>query len=366
MKIGVVTTSYPRFAGDPAGGFVQGHVAALRALGHDVEVIAAGERDEVVAEPEAPGARIVRVRGDQLFYRGGAPERLERAPLQAGLAAASFSARLSATLAFHLPRWDLVIAHWLAPSALAVALARAGRRPPLLAIAHGGDVHTLRRTRLLGPTLAALRAGGARLVFVSEELRAIAKARDAIVQPMGIALDRFGAIPRAPSDPPTIAVASRLVQVKGVDVAIAAMQHVRRPARLMIAGDGPERAALTARAPVDRVTFLGAVDTRRRDELLGRASVVVVPSRILPNGRSEGTPLIALEALAAGVPVVASAVGGLREVRSLSLVRPDDPRQLAAAIEGVLAHPPSPAALRGSVADLGWPDVAARLLAATA
>jgi glycosyltransferase involved in cell wall biosynthesis len=117
---------------------------------------------------------------------------------------------------------------------------------------------------------------------------------------------------------------------------------------------------------VDRVTFLGAVDTRRRDELLGRASVVVVPSRILPNGRSEGTPLIALEALAAGVPVVASAVGGLREVRSLSLVRPDDPRQLAAAIEGVLAHPPSPAALRGSVADLGWPDVAARLLAATA
>ncbi|MCW5804715.1 MAG: glycosyltransferase family 4 protein, partial [Deltaproteobacteria bacterium] len=175
-----------------------------------------------------------------------------------------------------------------------------------------------------------------------------------------------GAIPRAPSDPPTIVIASRLVQVKGVDVAIAAMQHVRRPAHLVIAGDGPERATLAARAAdAPRVTFLGAVDTRRRDELLGRASVVVVPSRILPNGRSEGTPLIALEALAAGVPVVASAVGGLREVRSLALVPPDDPHRLAQTIDDVLAHPPPAATLRGSVADLGWPEVARRLLAAT-
>ncbi|HEY0991783.1 MAG TPA: hypothetical protein VGD80_32240, partial [Kofleriaceae bacterium] len=45
MKLGIVTTSYPRFAGDPAGSFVAGHAAALRALGHDVEVVAAGARD---------------------------------------------------------------------------------------------------------------------------------------------------------------------------------------------------------------------------------------------------------------------------------------------------------------------------------
>ncbi|HEX8109082.1 MAG TPA: hypothetical protein VF516_15220, partial [Kofleriaceae bacterium] len=42
MQLGVVTTSYPRFPGDPAGNFVAAHVAALRALGHHVEVIAAG------------------------------------------------------------------------------------------------------------------------------------------------------------------------------------------------------------------------------------------------------------------------------------------------------------------------------------
>ncbi|HEX7836646.1 MAG TPA: hypothetical protein VF469_04235, partial [Kofleriaceae bacterium] len=71
MKLGVVTTSYPRFPGDPAGNFVAAHVAALRALGHRVEVVAAGE----------PGHDdVLRVRS-RLFYRGGAPDALERAPL---------------------------------------------------------------------------------------------------------------------------------------------------------------------------------------------------------------------------------------------------------------------------------------------
>lgn len=43
MKVGVVTTSYPRFVDDPAGNFVGEHVAALRNLGHDVQVIAAAD-----------------------------------------------------------------------------------------------------------------------------------------------------------------------------------------------------------------------------------------------------------------------------------------------------------------------------------
>ena len=52
----------------------------------------------------------------------------------------------------------------------------------------------------------------------------------------------------------------------------------------------------------------------------------------MPGGRTEGTPMIALEALAAGVPVVASAVGGLRELAQIQLVPPDDPHALAMAI----------------------------------
>jgi glycosyltransferase involved in cell wall biosynthesis len=369
MKLGVVTTSYPRFPGDPAGNFVAAHVAALRALGHRVDVIAAG------GPASAGSAR--RVGGLGLFYAGGAPDALERSPLRAGLAAAAFTARLTAAVAADARRWDAIVAHWLAPSAIAAL--PAGR--PLTAIGHGGDVFTLRRLRLLGPVLGALHRRGARLVLVSEQLREVARAAApalagwldaALVQPMGVDAARFAALPRAPSDPPTVLCAARLVPIKGVDVALAAMRHVRAAARLVIAGDGPEHARLArAAAPAPAIalnaTLLGEVPTERRDDLLSTASVVVVPSRVIPGGRTEGTPAIALEALAAGVPVVASAVGGLRGLAGrpgVQLVPPDDPRALAGAIDRALADPLPPAALRAAVADLDWRQVAPRLLRA--
>lgn len=370
VRLGVVTTSYPRFAGDPAGNFVAGHVGALRALGHDVEVIAAGTPEDTLdSRPEDTGRPIgdavLRVGGARLFYRGGAPDALERAPIRAGASAAVFTARLTARVISRARRWDAIIAHWLAPSALA-ALPSPGR---LVAIAHGGDVFTLRRMHLLRPVLWALHRRGARLVFVSEHLRAIA--RDAapalaswldaaIVQPMGLPLARFAALVRTPSDPPIVLVAARLVPIKGIDVAIAAMPHVQRGARLVIAGDGPERARLTATPGAH--TLLGEVTTEKRDDLLRTASVVVVPSRIMPSGRTEGTPAIAIEALAAGVPVIASSVGGLCDVPGVRLVPPEDPYELARAIDQLLAHPPSAESLRAGVTNLDWREVAPRLI----
>lgn len=360
LRIGVVTTSYPRFAGDPAGNFVAAHVAALRSLGHDVEVIAAGDvaKSRVIAAANAVEPGVTRV-PSRLFYDGGAPEALERGGRI--LEAASFTAQLAARVALRASHWDLAIAHWLAPSALAALPTRV----PLVAIAHGGDVHTLARTRLLGPALALLRARRARLAFASDELRAIAARHgnvgDAIVQPMGVDLAHFARLDRAPARPPIILVLARLVPIKGVDVAIAAMARVRTPAHLVVAGDGPERARLEQPERPD-VELIGAVDTSRRDELLSRASLVVVPSRVLSNGRSEGMPVVAFEALASGVPVVASAVGGLRELAGIALVPPDDPDALARAIDASLASPASPTRLRATVAHLDWTSVAARLL----
>jgi glycosyltransferase involved in cell wall biosynthesis len=409
LRIGLVTTSYPRESGDPAGSFVAAHVAAMRLLGHDVEVITA--RDI----------------GSPLFEGSGAPEELERGGLldqaKAMLEGARFTADLTTAVYKRIHDWDLVVAHWL-PCAVAAVTARQALRAakpstprkPILAIAHGGDVHTLRRTFLLAPTMKTLEVAGVKVAFVSDELRQLAGADKAgvraIVQPMGVNVERFADLARTPTTPPTIAVIGRLVPIKGVDVAIDAMTHVSTPARLEIAGDGPERAALEQRAEKirsdlnssaqeirsdlnssaqeirsdlnssARISFLGQLNADARDELLGRASLVVIPSRVLPNGRSEGTPLVALEALASGVPVIASDVGGLRELANdnprgsgdepshpfreqpslVTLVPPDDPRALAAAIDRVLANPPPSDRLRASVEQLDWSRVAQRLL----
>jgi glycosyltransferase involved in cell wall biosynthesis len=417
MRVGVITTSYPRYAGDHAGNFVAAHVAAMRALGHDVDVIAAGsvaadsargsdlvgiskrhegrdkarrsERRTKVSDridriPSSLSDHIDRI-PSSLFYRGGAPDALETGGSYLG--AAAFTARMAAMVARRASRWDLIVAHWLAPSALAAL----PNRVPLLAIAHGGDVHTLARLHLLGPMLHALRMRRARLAFVSAELLELARSHGpvdgAIVQPMGVDVAHFAALGRAPTQPPTILVVARLVPVKGVDVAIDAMNHIERPARLVIAGAGPEYQRILdsaghsagqsdrfapaidmlgaherrIRAPA--IDVLGSVDTARRDQLLREASIVVVPSRVLPNGRTEGMPAIAIEALAAGVPVVASAVGGLRSLAAAALVPPDDPGALAASIDRVLAAPPSDRSLRASVIELDWLRVAQRLLA---
>lgn len=368
--IGVVATSYPRWPGDAAGGFVAGHVDWLRASGADVEILAAGQ-----GLPAPTG----------LFYGGGAPEALERGLGVLG-PALGFSAQMLAKVAVRARRWDAIAAHWLAPGAVAAALAPT--RVPVLAIAHGGDVHLLARAKLLAPVLALLVARDARIVFVSDELRrraldavprvlAARVAMRSIVQAMGVDDKRTARIVAArrarardvDARPATIVVLARLVPVKGVDVAIEAMRHVRAEARLVIAGDGPMRAALEAAARDARVDFAGWLDADARDALLARADALLVPSAPVEHGRSEGMPMAAREALAAGVPVIASATGGLVELAAhgATLVPPRDPRALAVAIDRVLAAPP----IDGLAADvnpdprataaLGWRGVGAVL-----
>jgi glycosyltransferase involved in cell wall biosynthesis len=123
-------------------------------------------------------------------------------------------------------------------------------------------------------------------------------------------------------------VASRLSAEKGIDVAIDACRMARVP--LVIAGEGPQRASLQARAGSDRnsVRFAGRLDTGELASLRAGAAIAPVPSR------SENFSTAAAEAMAAGVPVVASRVGGLPElVDDDGLVPADDPAALAGAIE---------------------------------
>jgi glycosyltransferase involved in cell wall biosynthesis len=110
------------------------------------------------------------------------------------------------------------------------------------------------------------------------------------------------------------------------------------PVRLSMVGDGEERGGLLKRAEgrvvAQRTTWHGNVPEVA--SLLPAFDVFVLSSR------TEGTPIVLFEAMAAGVPVVATAVGGVPEVVSPAeaiLVPPDDPVRLAAAIRETLDNP---------------------------
>jgi glycosyltransferase involved in cell wall biosynthesis len=128
---------------------------------------------------------------------------------------------------------------------------------------------------------------------------------------------------------------------KGFDILLAALAQIPADVdwRCWIAGDGPDREALAARAQAPelagRVQLLGArTDTA---DLLHAADVLVMPSL------SEGLGNAAIEAMACGLPVVASEVGGLRfavdDGHTGLLVPPASPEALAAALKRVLLDP---------------------------
>ena len=145
--------------------------------------------------------------------------------------------------------------------------------------------------------------------------------------------------PAEPEAAADVLFVNRLVASKGVHVLVRALAGLDG-VTLAVAGDGPERGALEtlARETGVEARFLGWIDARRRAALLRGCRVFVFPSLW-----EEPFGIAGVEALAAGIPVVASRVGGvpywLEEGKGGLLVPSGDPEALAAALRRVLDEP---------------------------
>ena len=149
----------------------------------------------------------------------------------------------------------------------------------------------------------------------------------------------------------TFVFAGRLVPAKDLPLAISALRHVPG-ASLVVIGDGPEHARLegvVAEAGLDgRVVFKGALPRAEAIEWLAAADAALLSSAW------ENFPHAAVEAIAAGTPVVATAVGGVPEVIETGvngmLVAPGDERALAEAMRAVTTDAALSATLRAGAA----------------
>lgn len=152
-------------------------------------------------------------------------------------------------------------------------------------------------------------------------------------------------------------VASRLSTEKGVDVAIEACRSAEVP--LVVAGDGPAMTSLRHLAAGSDVRFEGLVDDAGLAALRAEAALALVPSRT-----SETFGLAAAEAMAAGVPVVASRIGALPALLGEeSLVPPDDPAAMALAVTRLWGDEQAGERGRERVRALAGPDVVSAALA---
>ena len=251
--------------------------------------------------------------------------------------------------------YDAVLCHWVLPCGPIAWLSSFILGCPVFLFAHGSDLNRYAASSAGLRRLAGLALGKARGVFVvSEDLRGLVEshysgvAHKTEVVPMGIGgqfqpgdreLEREGL---ELGEGRAVLFAGDLSEAKGVRDLLEAREQVLGQGvdfRLFFAGSGPLEDEISG---VEGCSLLGALSQEELARWYRAADLLVLPSH------SEGSPLVVMEALACGTPVLATRVGGVPELiepgTTGELVNPGQPGVLAEGLRELLA---SPAVLEG-------------------
>ncbi len=340
MQILILNSEYPPIGG--GAGNASAHIATqLEKMGHTVMVVTA-QFGTLPAQEKQDGVFVYRV-----------PALRRRQDRSNPLEQISFIVSASFWTLRRLPRFqpDATLAFFGIPSGVVAWLLKAFYKIPYIVSLRGGDVPGFRpydfRTyhRLMAPLLRVIWKNAARVVANSNGLRQLANAFDARFEipviPNGIDLHAYTSRDRDWSFPRLLSV-GRIVHQKGLDLAMRALGGLKELSwEWRIAGDGPQMDFLQSLAKElgiqDRIHFLGWQSREQLIESYKQANVFLFPSR------HEGMPNAMLEAMASGLPVIASCIAGSEELvlheKTGYLVPSEDTESLRAALRKLLITP---------------------------
>jgi phosphatidyl-myo-inositol dimannoside synthase len=391
-KLLLVTSNFPRWPQDTTTPFVLHLAQDLQKCGWDVQVLA----------PHAPGARhselldgikVERFRylwpesQQTVCYQGGALLNLRNNRLNfAKLPLLVLSEAVAVARALRREKFSLVHSHWLLPQGLICGLVAKAFRIPHVTTVHGGDAFSLNSRLLRRCKSWAVVLSDAVTVNSTATLEAI---RSLTAHSNHVQRIPMGALPR---DVDTTAVAAvrarlarnggpvaifvgRLVDEKGVGDLLAAtalLLPTHPDLNVVIVGSGPDQGKFEAQTLklgiADRVKFTGWVDSRQIGDYLAAADVFVAASKRAPDGWVEAQGLTLIEAMFAGVPVVATRSGGIvdavRHETTGLLVSEGAPHEIAAAVAKLLADDELRARLRANASELACREYTRDLSAA--
>jgi glycosyltransferase involved in cell wall biosynthesis len=325
MRILVINSEYPPIGG--GAGNASANIARwLAAFGHEVAVLTAhfGDLPRLETQDGVTIHRLPALRRKQ--DRSGALEQL------AFIASGTLH---SLGLARRF-KPDVTLAFFGVPSgAIAWALNILYRIPYVVSL-RGGDVPGFRPYdfkvfhKLIGPFLRVIWHSASGVIANSRGLRSLARAFDSSIEipiiPNGVEVSRFDAGQRDWSAPRLLSV-GRIVYQKGLDLGLRALAQLKDlDWHWSIAGDGPQMDPLKSLAQelgiAERVTFLGWQSKADLTQAYHRANLFLFPSR------HEGMPNAVLEAMASGLPVIATRIAGNEELvldgETGVLVAPED------------------------------------------
>ncbi|MGX7149249.1 glycosyltransferase [Enterococcus ureasiticus] len=347
-KLLVTASTFPRWQDDTEPKFIY-DLCKEYAKYYDVTVLVPSTYGALNKE-EMEGLHVIRYRYfpikklETLAYPGAIVPRIKEKKSRALLVPFMFIAMYFA-IRKEIKKVDAVHSNWLIPQGIIQQFFK----KPFVLTGLGGDITSLNKGFIKKMKMRTLLKASAVTVVskdLKEHLEMEYRYENAEVIPMGVDLTKFS--PKYRHDDffetngkPVILFVGRLAEKKGAKYLIQAMAKI--DAVLIIVGDGPEKEVLMKEAN-DIQADIRFIGSKNKDELAvinASCDIFCVPSVVAKDGDKDGLPVALVEAMASGVPVVASNVGGINEAVEDNvngfLVEPGDVQKLESKLNELLS-----------------------------